>query len=254
MITSDPGEIKLLRTSGKVLAEVLQLVAGKVKPGISAAELDKLARQEILKRGAVPSFKNYKSHPQGTAFPASLCVSINNEVVHGIPREDKIFKEGDIVGLDLGVNFENYFTDAAITVPVGRVEAKYLNLINTARNCLNNALKVVSLGNFIGDIGHAIESTAKQQGFSVVRELVGHGVGKSVHEDPEIPCFGKPKTGPQLVLGMVLAIEPMVNEGGWKVIFDKDGWTVKTADGGYSAHFEHTVIVTDKGCEIFTNI
>lgn len=254
MITNDPKEIEILRKSGRILAEVLDFVSKKALPGVSAAELNSLAESEIQKRGARPSFKNYKAHSQGPVFPASLCVSINNEVVHGIPHARKILKEGDIVGLDLGVEYQGYFTDAAVTIPVGTVDDQLKTLIATTKTCLDNALQKARAGNYIGDIGHVIESTAKQAGFSVVKELVGHGVGKSVHEEPEVPCFGKPKTGQKLLAGMVLAIEPMVNQGNWKVVFDPDGWTVKTADGGHSAHFEHTIIVTDKGCEILTSM
>lgn len=254
MITNDPKEIEMLRQSGKILAEVLQLVSKKVKPGVSAAELDEVAEAEIKKRGAKASFKNYKSAFQKTPFPGSLCVSVNDEVVHGIPYEDKILQEGDIVGLDLGVVYKGFYTDAAVTVPVGKIDARLKLLVDTAKNCLANALKQVKENNYIGDIAHATEEIAKKQKLQVVRELVGHGVGRSVHEEPEIPGFGKPKTGLRLVSGMVLAIEPMVNEGHWKVVFDADGWTVKTADGGYSAHFEHTVLVTRSGCEILTNM
>lgn len=204
--------------------------------------------------GATPSFKNYKSNPSDSPFPASLCVSINNEVVHGIPKKTKILRSGDLVKLDLGVEFRGMYTDAAITVPCGKVEKKLLSLLDTTRLSLDNALKVVKAGNRIGNVGHAIESTAKYYGFQVVRELVGHGVGAAVHEDPEIPCFGLPGTGGTLLEGMVLAIEPMVNMGKWQVVFDKDGWTVKTQDGHPSAHFEHTILVTAKGCEILTQL
>lgn len=254
MTTNDPKEIELLRKSGRILAEVLQLVASMVAPGVSAADLNKLADEEIVKRGARPAFKNYKSNFQKSGFPGSLCVSLNDEVVHGIPYPDKILVEGDIVGLDLGVEYQGYYTDAAITVPVGKIDPKLKTLVATAQSCLAEGLKQVKAGNHIGDIGYAIEKNAKAARLQVVRELVGHGVGKSVHEDPEVPCYGKPKTGAELEAGMVLAIEPMINEGDWKVVFDDDGWTVKTIDGGYSAHFEHTILVTEKGCEILTNV
>ncbi|MBX4191436.1 MAG: type I methionyl aminopeptidase [Candidatus Doudnabacteria bacterium] len=254
MITKDPKEIELLRKSGKILATVLNLVASKVKPGISAKELDVLAEQEILKAGGKPSFKNYRSQISEPAFPASLCVSVNNEVVHGIPYADKILKDGDIVGLDLGVIYEGYFTDAALTVPVGNVAKDKLKLISVALECLENGLAQVKPGNFTGDVGFAIESTAKKYKLEVVRELVGHGVGKAVHEEPEVPCFGNKKSGVQLVEGMVLAIEPMVNEGTWKIGFEEDGWTIVTEDGGWSAHQEHTVLVTKTGIEILTKL
>ena len=252
MITKDPKEIEVLKHGGKILATVLNMVASKAKPGVSAAELDQLAEAEILKAGGKPSFKNYRSQTGDPAFPASLCVSRNNEVVHGIPYKDKILHDGDIVGLDLGVEYKGYFTDSAITVPVGKVSSDKLKLIEAATESLANGLAQVKPGNFTGDIGAAIEATAKKYGFQVVRELVGHGVGKAVHEEPEVPCFGKPKTGTKLVEGMVLAIEPMVNQGGWKINFAADGWTIITEDGGWSAHMEHTILLTAEGFEILT--
>jgi methionyl aminopeptidase len=254
MITQDPKEIEILRQGGQILAGVLELVAGQVKPGVSAFDLDQLAESEIKKRGAVPSFKNYRAVDGDPPFPGSLCVSVNDEVVHGIPGKDKILKDGDIVGLDLGVQFQGLFTDAAVTVPVGRVDEKYLTLIKATRESLEAGLAAVKSGNYTGDVGFAIESAAKKYGFQVVRELVGHGVGKAVHEEPEIPCFGTEKTGTKLLIGMVIAVEPMVNEGGWKVYFTQDHWTIKTLDRGRSAHIEHTVLITDNGCEILTNV
>ncbi|HEV8601258.1 MAG TPA: type I methionyl aminopeptidase [Patescibacteria group bacterium] len=252
MITSDQQEIENLRQGGKILARVLDMVVSKVKPGISAFELDKLAEQEIRNAGAVPSFKGYKSHPQGPPFPATLCVSKNDEVVHGLPLKDKILNDGDIVGLDIGLKFKGLYTDMAITVPVGRVESKHIRLIAAAKECLAKALEQALPANYTGDIGFAIESTAKKSGFSVVKDLVGHGVGKEVHEDPEVPCYGPPRSGTKLVAGMVLAIEPMINVGTGQVHFADDKWTVKTNDGSFSAHMEHTVLITDKGAEIIT--
>lgn len=252
MITQDPKEIEILRQGGKILAEVLDLVSKQVKPGVSAAELDKLAESEINKRGAIPSFKNYSAQIGDPPFPASLCVSVNDEVVHGIPRKDKILKNGDIVGLDLGVQYQGLFTDAAITIPVGKASDKHLKLIKAAKESLQLGLAQIKAGNFTGDVGFAIESTAKKYGFQVVRELVGHGVGRAVHEEPEVPCFGRTKTGTKFAKGMVIAVEPMVNEGNWKVYFTPDSWTIKTEDHGWSAHVEHTVLVTDEGCDILT--
>jgi methionyl aminopeptidase len=252
MITKDPEQIKLLRQSGKILAQTLNLVASKVAPGVSAHSLDKLAEDNIRKSGGIPAFKNYKARKDDPAFPASLCVSVNDEVVHGIPTKEKILQEGDIVGLDLGVNFQGMFTDAAITVAVGRVLPKYLELIACTKKSLQYALDKVKPGATTGDLGNAMESRAKLCNFQVVRELVGHGVGLSVHEDPEIPCFGRKGSGIKLAAGMVLAIEPMVNEKGWEIAFAADRWTVLTLDGGRSAHFEHTILVTDNGYEILT--
>jgi methionyl aminopeptidase len=252
MIIKNPEELNLLRQSGKILALTLNLVARKAEAGMSAAELDKLAESSIRKTGAIPAFKHYKARRGDPEYPASLCVSINDEVVHGIPLADKILKEGDIVGLDLGVNFQGYFTDAAITIPIGRINKTSEKLLETTRKALNAALSQVKPGHTTGDLGHAMESVAHEAGFAVVRELVGHGVGKSVHEEPDIPCFGTPGKGAKLVEGMVIAIEPMINEKGWEVVFADDKWTVLTLDGGRSAHFEHTVVVTTDGCEILT--
>lgn len=254
MIITDPNQISVLKESGRILAETLQLVASKVEPGVSAYDLDQLAERTVRSYGAKPSFKNYKPTAQDSPFPAALCVSINSEVVHGIPKKTKILRSGDIVSLDLGVEFRGFFTDAAITVPVGQVDKKILSLLDVTRQSLENALKIVKDGNYIGSVGHAIESTAKYYGFQVVRELVGHGVGAAVHEPPDVPCFGVPGTGPILKEGMVLAIEPMVNLGRARIMFDKDGWTVKTQDGLPSAHFEHTILVTKTGCEIITKV
>ena len=254
MITQDPKEIENLRAGGKILATVLDLVAKAAKPGVSAFDLDQLAESEIIKRGGKPSFKNYASQPGDPPFPASLCVSVNDEVVHGIPTKNKILKDGDIVGLDLGVLYEGLYTDAAITIPVGKVSEKKLKLIQAATESLNAGLAQVKAGVFTGDIGNAIESVVKKYEFQVVRELVGHGAGKAVHEDPEVPNFGRTKTGTKLVKGLVIAVEPMVNEGTWKVYFAPDNWTVKTLDKGWSAHMEHTILVTDKGCEILTSL
>ncbi|HTL39255.1 MAG TPA: type I methionyl aminopeptidase [Methylomirabilota bacterium] len=252
MLIKDPKQIETLRTSGQILAATLDLVAKKAVPGASAFDLDQLAEQEIRKAGGVPAFKNYRSQPGDPPFPATLCVSVNDEVVHGIPTKDKILKDGDIVGLDLGVQYQGLFTDAARTVVVGKADAVSYKLIEAAETSLEKAIQIIAPGKFTGDIGAMIESTVKKYGFSVVRELVGHGVGLAVHEDPEIPCFGKPGTGTKLVEGMVIAVEPMVNAGDWKVIFSEDKWTIKTLDQSRSAHAEHTLLITQHGCEVLT--
>jgi methionyl aminopeptidase len=252
MITTDTKEIETLKAGGKILATVLNRVAKMVAPGVSAFELDKFAEDEIRKLGGKPSFKNYRSQPGDPAFPAALCVSIDNEVVHGIPTKDKILKEGSIVGLDLGVEYQGLFTDMAVTVPVGKVDKKYLKLIDATKEALDNAIAVVRDGATTGDVGYEIEDTAKRHGYEVVRELVGHGVGKAVHEEPEVPCFGQKHKGRKLTAGLVIAIEPMVNVGGWKVNFSDDGWTILTEDGSRSAHFEHTLLVVKDGCEVIT--
>ena len=252
MITKDPQEIEKLRISGQILARTLKLVATHVKPGISAFELNQLAEEEITKAGGRPSFKNYKSSPDDKPFPSGLCVSVNDEIVHGIPSKEKILKDGDIVGLDLGVDYQGFFTDAAITVPVGQVDKQSLKLIEAATESLAKAIQAVAPGKTTGDVGNATEAVAKRYNFQVVRELVGHGVGKAVHEEPEIPGFGKPGTGTKLVEGMVIAIEPMLNTGDWQIKFDDDDWTIRTVDGSRSAHMEHTLLVTATGCEILT--
>lgn len=254
MITKDPNEISVLRAGGKILAEVLQMVAKQAIAGASAFDLDKLAEDEIRKAGGVPAFKNYRSQPGDPPFPASLCVSVNDEVVHGIPTEDKILKTGDIVGLDLGVQYQGLFTDAAVTVTVGQVDQASRKLIEAATVSLDKAIAAIAPGKTTGDVGAIIESTVKAYGFSVVRELVGHGVGKAVHEEPEIPCFGKAGTGTKFVEGMVIAVEPMVNAGGWKIVFAEDNWTIKTLDATRSAHMEHTLLVTKTGCEVLTRV
>ncbi|MBX4204707.1 MAG: type I methionyl aminopeptidase [Candidatus Doudnabacteria bacterium] len=254
MIIENPEQLDKLRKSGKILAETLALVSEKVAPGVSAQALDQIAEENIRKSGGIPAFKNYRSRKGDPSFPASLCVSINDEVVHGIPSRDKILSEGDIVGLDLGVNYQGLFTDAAITVPVGKIEKKLESLLETTQKALENALSAIKPGATTGDLGHAMETTAKLSGFQVVRELVGHGVGLSVHEDPEIPCFGKPGSGSKLQEGMVIAVEPMINEFGWEVVFADDKWTVLTMDAGRSAHFEQTLLVTKDGCEIITQV
>ncbi len=250
MITNDPKEIEKLKTSGKILATVLNMVAKRAVPGVSAAELNNFAEAEIDRLGAKPSFKGYGKPP----FPAALCVSINDAVVHGLPSQDKILKPGDIVGLDLGVNYQGFFTDMAMTIPVGEIDDESKRLIEATKESLAAGLAQVKAGNFTGDIGHAMDNVAKKYKFQSVRDLVGHGVGKAVHESPEVPGFGKPKSGTKLVAGMVLAIEPMVNVGSFEINFMPDHWTVKTEDGSRSAHMEHTIRVTPDGFELITQV
>ncbi|MFH1956751.1 MAG: type I methionyl aminopeptidase, partial [Patescibacteria group bacterium] len=205
-------EIKILREGGKILTSVLFEVAGKVRSGISTIELDELAEKLIRKNKGEPSFKNYKTRDDKFPYPASLCVSINDEIVHGIPLRDKILKEGNIVSLDLGMKYKNLYTDMAVTVRVGEISKKAEKLIKITKKCLEEGIKKIKPKNYIGDIGFAVQNCAEKNGFNVVKRLVGHGVGYQVHEDPEIPNFGQPKTGIQLKTGMVLALEPMVVE------------------------------------------
>ncbi len=244
-------EIDIMREGGKILAEVLQVVADAVKPGITTGELDEIAEKEIRKRGAEPSFKNYSPTP-GIKYPASICISVNDEVIHGIPGDRKI-QDGDIVGLDMGGKYKGYCTDMTETVMVGECDEEIKRLVRVTRDSLVAGIAQAKEGNKIGDIGFAIQKVAENAGFSVVRAFVGHGVGKSAHEPPEIPNYGKAGTGMVLRAGMTLAIEPMINMGDSEVEILDDEWTVVTVDGSLSAHFECTVVVTNGDPEILTS-
>jgi len=249
IIIKTPKEIELMREGGEILAKVLREVSLRVKPGVSTQELDSLAEELIIKSKGKPSFKGYKG------YPAALCASVNNEVVHGIPSSEKILKSGDIVGLDLGLEYKGCFTDMTITVPVGKVSKIAHKLIKVTKNSLTQGIRKIEPGNFISDISRAIQDYVERQGFSVVRDLVGHGVGREVHEDPPVPNFFDPNLeSVKLREGMVLALEPMINMGSYEVEVLDDGWTVVTRDGFLSAHFEHTVAVTKEGYEILTII
>lgn len=244
-------EIQEIKKSCQLTAYTLQYVAERIKPGLKTIQLDQMAESFIKRRGAIPSFKGYG--PKGHEFPASICVSINDEVVHGIPG-DRILKEGDIVSIDIGTNLNGYFGDIAATFGVGEIDDEAAKLIKTTKECLLAGIREACQGNFIGDISNAIQSLAEKRGFSVVREYVGHGVGLKVHEDPQIPNYGKPHTGMKLEKGMVIAIEPMLNQGDYRTICSNDGWTVKTVDGSLSAHFEHTIVIYEEGNDILTNL
>ncbi len=245
-------EIQSLRRGGRILAQVLQEVARAVKPGVVSIDLNNLAEDRLRALGARPSFLHYQS--EDLIYPASLCVSVNSEVVHGLPNQEKILKEGDIVSLDLGCWYEGVCTDHAITISVGQASPLAKKLIKITKTALAEALKKVKANAFTGDIGEAVQVYVEAQGFSVVRQLTGHGVGRAVHEPPSVPNFGQAGTGTKLLAGMVLAIEPMVNAGGYEVKTLADGWTVVTVDNSLSAHFEHTVLVTNQGYEILTGI
>jgi len=240
------AEIDKLRHSGLIAHQALKLVAAAIRSGISTAELDKLAEDFVLKSGAHPAFKGYQGYPK------ALCVSINDEVVHGIPSDKKVLQDGDIVGIDIGVEYGGLYSDHALTIPVGQISKDAKRLINDTKKSLSIGLKQIKPGRRIGDIGAAIEQYLAPRGYGIVRQLTGHGLGYQVHEEPAIPNFGTAGTGPVIVTGMVLAIEPMVNLGGPAVEVKDDGWTMVTSDHSLSAHFEHTVIVTDRGCEIIT--
>jgi methionyl aminopeptidase len=249
-LTKKPQEIRIINEGGQILHEILRTTAKLVQPGVSTAELNAFAENEMTKAGGRPSFIGYgtKKNP----FPAGLCTSINDVVVHGIPSKKDILQEGDIVGLDIGMEYQGLYTDTAITVGVGKISSTAQRLIATAEKCLNEAIRTVRPGKHIGDIGYAIQTLAEREGFSVVRDLVGHGVGYAVHEDPSVPGYGRKGTGLELVSGMVLAIEPMLCQGRYQVYFDNDGWAIRTADGSLSAHFEHTIAVTDYGAKVLT--
>lgn len=244
-------EIDLMRESCRIVADVLRLLGKYIKPGVSAYELDKIAEDFILSQGAKPAFKGYGFNKRNL-FPSTICVSIDNEVVHGIPTRDKILKEGQIVSIDVGVVKNGYYGDAAKTFTVGEVSSEKKRLVEVAEKALYLGIEQAIEGNRLFDIGYAIQSYVESQGFSVVRDLVGHGIGRSLHEEPPVPNFGQKGKGIKLQEGMTLAIEPMVNAGSWQVYFGSDGWTVYTFDGLPSAHFEHTIVVRKEEPEILT--
>lgn len=249
-----PEEIEILRQGGQKLAQALFETSKAVKPGISTKELDQIFEKEVRKLGGDPAFLGYRPEGVKTPFPASLCTSINDVVVHGIPSLNQILKEGDIITIDGGLIYKGLYTDHAISVPVGKVSKDVFNLINTTKEALYAGLSVIKAGSYTGDIGNAIEKFVRPYKYGIVRELAGHGVGYKVHEDPYVPNYGKAGSGTLLKAGMVLAIEPMLNIGTRFVSFSRDGYTVKTKDHSLSCHFEHTVVVTETGCEILTEI
>ena len=228
-----------MRKAGKITAEALLVARDAIRPGITTAELDGKIRRFIQKCGAIPSFLGYNG------FPGSACISLNNQVIHGIPSDKVIIREGDIVKVDVGARFRGYNGDSARTFAVGKVSDEALRLISVTEQSFYEAMKVAKAGNRVGDIGHAIESFVISNGFSIVHEYVGHGVGAELHEDPQVPNYGTPGRGPRLYSGMTLAIEPMVNAGRPEVNVLKDGWTVVTADGSLSAHYENSIAITD---------
>ncbi|MDD5525809.1 MAG: type I methionyl aminopeptidase [Candidatus Omnitrophica bacterium] len=239
------SDLAMLRESGRILAEVIFELEKSVVPGITTAEIDRVAEELISRRKVVPAFKGYRG------FPAVSCVSVNEEIVHGIPGS-RIIKDGDNVSIDLGVNYRGYFSDAAVTVIAGTPLPDMARLVGVTRQALYEGIKAAMVGCRLGDVSHAIQKFVERNGFSVVREFVGHGIGRELHEEPEVPNYGMPGRGPLLKEGMVLAIEPMVNMGTWRSEILDNGWTAVTGDRLPSAHFEHTVAVTDQGPEILT--
>lgn len=245
VILRTPAEIEQMRRAGSLVGQVLERLREHVAPGVSTRELDAIAENMICSRGGVPSFKGYRG------YPASICASVNNEIIHGIPG-DRMLVDGDIVSIDCGAMLGGYHGDAAMTFPVGDVSAEAEKLMTVTREALNAGIAMARLKMRLGDIGNAIQRHVEANGFSVVRDFVGHGIGRHMHEDPQIPNFGPAGMGMRLRTGMVLAIEPMVNAGGHEVVVMDDGWTACTRDGSLSAHFEHTVAITDDGPEVLT--
>jgi methionyl aminopeptidase len=247
IILKSPREIALMREAGRVVAAVLNQVAERVRPGITTAELDDIAVIEVKKWGAEASFKGYRG------FPASLCTSVNEEVVHGIPGS-RVLNEGEIISLDFGAVLNGFQGDAAITVGVGRISSPAQKIIDATQGALEAGIAATRIGARLGDVSSAIQNYAEARGFSVVREYVGHGIGREMHEDPQVPNFGVAGEGPVLRKGMTLALEPMLNAGGWRTRVAEDKWTVITVDGKLSAHFEHTIAIDENGPEILTRI
>jgi methionyl aminopeptidase len=246
ILCKSAAEIEKMRRSGRIVRLVLDLLEKMVAPGVSTMDLERAADKSIRELGAKPAFKGYYD------YPCVLCTSINQEIVHGIPNERRVLKPGDVVSIDCGVVLDGYYGDAAITVPVGKLESKVEKLLEVTESSLYRAIEAARVGNTIGDLGAAVQQVVEENGFSVVREFVGHGIGTRLHEDPQIPNYGTPGHGPKLREGMVLAIEPMVNAGTAGVLLLDDKWTAVSEDGSYSAHFEHCVAVTNNGPDILT--
>lgn len=238
-------EIRIIRENGKIVGLTLSYLKEKIKPGIKTIELDKLAEEFIVKKNAIPAFKGYRG------YPGNICASINNEVVHGIPGE-RVLKEGEIISVDIGVLKDGFYADGAWTFPVGEISNQAKRLLEVTLKSLEAGISQAQMGNRLGDISSAVQSEAERNGYSVVRDLTGHGIGRHMHEDPPVPNFGSPGTGLLLKEGMILAIEPMVNAGGYEIKTLEDNWTVVTLDGSLSAHFEHSIAVTKNGPEILT--
>ena len=247
IILKSKREIEIMREAGIILYEIMNQLKEMVKEGVSAFELNKFAEETIISFGAVPAFKGYRG------YPYSICISVNEEVIHGFPIKEKVFKNGDLVSLDLGLMYRGYYSDMAFTVPVGKIDEEKKKLIEFGERVLYKAISMAQIGNRIGDISNTIEINSKSFGYSVVKEFIGHGIGRKLHEEPEVPNFGEKNSGPYLKEGMTFAIEPMICMGSGEVYVDKDGWTVKTKDGKPSVHFEHTIAITKNGPIILTS-
>ncbi|OGC77276.1 MAG: type I methionyl aminopeptidase [candidate division Zixibacteria bacterium RBG_16_50_21] len=242
-----PREIEIMKKNGKIVAQAIDTVRQAIRPGVKTKELDRLAKEYIESEKAQPAFFGYRG------YPANICVSIDEEVVHGIPGERELVA-GQIVSVDIGVLKEGYYADGAATFAVNQISPEAARLLEVTKKALKIGLDKARVGNYLGDISASIQAYVEDNGFAVVRDLVGHGIGKQMHEDPQVPNFGKPKSGPSLVPGMVFAIEPMVNAGTSKVVTKPDGWTIVSQDGSLSAHFEHTVAVRENGPQVLTNL
>ncbi len=238
IVCRSAAELEQMREAGRLVGEVLTELAAAVAPGVSTADLDALAEKRIRQAGATPAFKGYHG------YPATICASVNDEVIHGIPSGRRVLNEGDVISIDVGASLNGYYGDSAVTLPVGKISEQAATLLRVTEESLYKAIEVARAGNRISDIGHAVQKHVEAYGFSVVREFVGHGIGQKMHEEPQVPNYGQPGHGPRLAEGMVLAIEPMVNAGSPAVKVLADGWTAVTRDGSLSAHFEHTVAVT----------
>ena len=246
ILLKSPDEVREMHRPGEIVGGAHEKVREAIRPGVTTREIDRLVEAYIREEGGEPAFKGYRG------FPASICISVNEEVVHGIPGE-RVLEEGDIVGVDIGVQALGFYADAAQTIPVGGVSGDAERLLRVTREALYAGIQEARPGNRVGDVSSTVQERVEKNGFSVVRSLVGHGIGRSMHEDPQVPNFGKPGEGPELKAGMVLAIEPMVNAGGFEVEVLADEWTVVTRDGSLSAHFEHSVAITDDGPVILTD-
>ncbi|MBI4796975.1 MAG: type I methionyl aminopeptidase [Deltaproteobacteria bacterium] len=247
ILLKSPQEIARMEKANRIVAEILEEVKERVRSGVETRELDGVAEEGCRRRKVEPAFKGYRG------YPASVCVSVNEEVVHGIPGPRRL-KDGDLVSLDFGVRYDGYYGDAALTLPVGEVSPQARKLLEATRESLDAAIAQVKVGARLTNISHAVQTVVESQGFAVIREFVGHGIGRSLHEDPQIPNFGPPGRGPVLQVGMTMAIEPMTSCGSWRVRILSDGWTAVTQDGSLAAHFEHTVALTDKGVVVLSRL
>lgn len=250
IVLKAPWEIAVMRSGGMRLAEVVEVLRGVIQAGMKTRDLDAIAEEEIRKRGAIPSFKGYKGGGK-KAFPGTLCISLNHEVVHGIP-DHRAFVQGDVVSVDLGCYYQGYHTDTAFTVTIGPVSRRVQSLLDATQESLYLAIARAQPGARLGDLGHAVESHVEPKGFRVIRDYVGHGIGKNLHEEPSVPNYGRPGTGVLLKPGMCIAIEPMVSLGTHETRVEANGWTVVTQDGSIAAHFEHTIAVTENGSKNLT--